>query len=79
MTRAELAECYSFLGQELVDDLLAVQRVHPKRTIGSLASGGNKLLGDRLVKQLGLSRGEKSIRAGLEVLRGQVALLTKRV
>lgn len=78
VTRAELAECYSFLGQELVDDLLAVQKLHPKRSIGSLASGGDKLLGDRLVKQLGLSRNEKSIRAGLDVLRRQVTLLTKK-
>ena len=79
VVRAELAECYSFLGQELVAALLAVQRLHPRRTIGSLASGRDMLLGERLVKQLGLTRGEKDIRAALEVLRRQVAVLTKRV
>ncbi|MDG6910559.1 MAG: hypothetical protein JRN08_09340 [Nitrososphaerota archaeon] len=79
VTRAELAECYSFLGQELVDGLLAVQRLHPKRTVGSLASGEDKLLGERLVRQLGLTRDEKAIRAALEVLRRQVTLLTKKI
>lgn len=78
VTRAELAECYSFLGQELVDDLLAVQRLHPKRSIGSLASGGNKLLGERLMRQLGLSRNEEAVRAGLDILRRQVNLLTRK-
>ncbi|HKT22654.1 MAG TPA: hypothetical protein VJR06_08610, partial [Nitrososphaerales archaeon] len=78
VTRAELAECYSFLGQELVDDFLAVQRLHPKRSIGSLASGGNKLLGERLMRQLGLSRNEEAVRAGLDILRRQVNLLTRK-
>lgn len=79
VTRAELAECYSYLGQELVDDLIAVQRLHPKRSLGSLTTGENKLLGERLVRQIGLARSEKSIRAGLDVLRRQVVLLTKKL
>ncbi len=78
VTRAELAECYSFLGQELVDDLLAVMRAHPKQSVGTLAEGGNRLLGERLMKQLGLARGEKSLRAGLDVVRRQVTLLMKK-
>jgi hypothetical protein len=79
VARAELAECYSFLGQELVDDLLAVQRLHPKRSVGALATGGNRLLGERLVRQLGLTRDEGSVRAGLGILKRQVAILTRRV
>ncbi|MDG6902499.1 MAG: hypothetical protein JRM80_11160, partial [Nitrososphaerota archaeon] len=77
VARAELAECYSFLGQEIVDALQAVQKLHPKRTVGALASGGDKLLGERLVRQLGLARDEKAVRAGLDVLRRQVTLLMK--
>ncbi|MDG6985960.1 MAG: hypothetical protein JRM73_04350 [Nitrososphaerota archaeon] len=79
ITRVELAECYSYLGQELVDDVLSVQRRHPKRSVGSLIGGGNKLLGERLVRQLGLSRDEKSVKSGLEVLKRQVVQLTKRI
>jgi hypothetical protein len=79
LTRVELAECYSFLGLELVDSLLAVQRRHPKSTVGSLAGSGNNLLGDRLLKQLGLSRDERSLRAGLDTLRRQVVQLTKKI
>lgn len=79
VTRAEVAECYAFLGQELVDDLVAIQRLHPKRSIGSLASGDDPLLGERVVKQLGLARSEASVRAGLEILRRQVDFLMKRV
>lgn len=79
ITRVELAECYSYLGQELVDDVLSVQKRHPKRSVGSLIGGGNKLLGERLVKQLGLSRGEESVRSGLDVLRRQVVQLAKKI
>jgi hypothetical protein len=79
IARVELAECYSFLGQELVDDLLAIQRGHPRKSVGSLVGGEGGLLGERLVRQLGLSRGEQSIRAGLEGLRRQVVLLTKKI
>ncbi|MDE1854193.1 MAG: hypothetical protein KGI38_10690 [Thaumarchaeota archaeon] len=77
MTRIELAECYSFLGQELVDDLIAVQRTNPKRTLTSLTTGGNRLIGERLVRQLGLARDDKAVRAGLETLKKQTAQLTK--
>ncbi len=78
ITRIELAECYSFLGQELVDSLLDLLRRHPKATLSTLTSGKDKLLGERLVRQLGLVRTEEGIRTGLEVLKGQVNILAKR-
>ena len=77
ITRVELAECYSFLGQELVDALLGLLRLHPKATLATLTSGTERLLGERLVRQLGLVRSEAAIRDGLEVLKGQVNLLAK--
>jgi hypothetical protein len=79
ITRVELAECYSFLGQELIDAVAAIQKPHPGRTLGSLTTGGDKLLGDRILKQLGLSRGSASIRSGLGLLRDQVVLLARKV
>jgi len=78
ITRIELAECYSFLGQELVDALLELLRRHPKSTLGSLTSEKDRLLGERLVRQLGLVRSEDGVRAGLDVVKEQVNLLTKK-
>ncbi|MDG6909381.1 MAG: hypothetical protein JRN08_03335 [Nitrososphaerota archaeon] len=78
ITRVELAECYSFLGQELVDDLMELMRKHPRATLAALTSGKDQLLGERLVRQLGLARGEKGIRAGMDVLMAQVNLLAKK-
>lgn len=78
MTRMELAECYSFLGQELVDDMLTLLRLHPKRTLGSLISGESRLIGERLVRQLGLARGDKTIKTSLNTLKLQVGQLSKK-
>ena len=78
VTRVELAECYSFLGQEVVDDVMALIRKHPKATLASLTSGNDQLLGDRLVRQLGLVRPQKGVRAGLDVLMDQANLLAKQ-
>ena len=77
ITRVELAECYSFLGQELVDALLELLRRHPKATLASLTSGKDLLLGEKLVRQLGLARSEEGVRAGLAMLKDQVNLLAK--
>jgi hypothetical protein len=78
MTRIELAECYSFLGQELVDDVIALLKLHPKKTLAGLTSGEGRLLGERLVRQLGVARPEAALRTGIDSLRGQVSSLAKR-
>ncbi|HXW94971.1 MAG TPA: hypothetical protein VEJ19_04630 [Nitrososphaerales archaeon] len=78
MTRAELAECYSFLGQELVDGMTTLLRTNPKRTLMSLTEGKDRLLGERLVRQLGLARSEMAVKLGLDVLRQQVSLLSRK-
>jgi len=78
MTRAELAECYSFLGQELVDGMTTLLRTNPKRTLMSLTEGKDRLLGERLVRQLGLARSEVAVKLGLDVLRQQVSLLSRK-
>jgi hypothetical protein len=77
VTRIELAECYSFLGQELVDAMLALLRTRPKQSLTTLTAGKDRLLGERLVRQLGLVRREAAVRSGLDVLRKQVAALAK--
>ena len=78
VTRMELAECYSFLGMELVDDVMTLLRRHPKRTLLSLTEGKDRLLGERLVRQLGLARGERAVQSALEVLKQQVSALARR-
>ncbi len=78
LTRIELAECYSFLGQEVVDDLLALLRLYPRQTLSSLVSGKDRLLGERLVRQLGLARTEAVVRTGVDAVRDQISLLAKK-
>lgn len=77
VSRIELAECYSFLGQELVGGILSLLRAHPKRNLTDLTTGRDRLLGERLVLQLGLSRGRKEVGAGLGLVKGQVSALSK--
>ncbi|MDG6988503.1 MAG: hypothetical protein JRN21_04170 [Nitrososphaerota archaeon] len=77
MTRVELAECYSFLGQELIDGMLALRKSRLKGAISDLTTGDDRLLGERLVRQLGLARDGESIKKGLELLKRQVAQLAK--
>jgi len=77
ITRVELAECYSFLGQELVDDMMRILKLNPKRTVTSLTSGRDALIGERLTRQLGLARTEKAVKDGLEVVREQVSVLSR--
>jgi hypothetical protein len=73
IARAELAECYCFLGQELVDGMMSLFRLNPRRTLTSLTSGKDKLLGERLTRQLGLARPEKAVKTGLAILKDQVS------
>jgi len=78
VTNVELAECYSFLGQELVDGTTALLRLHPKQTLESLTEGKDRLLGERLVRQLGLARSRKAIESGHDALKQQVSLLARK-
>ncbi len=78
LTRIELAECYSYLGQEVVDDILALLRLNPRRTLTSLTTGTDRLLGERIVRQLGLARVDSTVREGLEAVREQVSALAKK-
>jgi len=78
LTRIELAECYSYLGQEVVDDILALLRSNPRRTLTSLMTGTEGLLGERLVRQLGLARVEGTVREGLDAMKLQVSALARK-
>ena len=78
VTRVELAECYSYLGQELVDGMMTLMKRHPRRTLTSLTEGTDRLLGERLVRQLGLARSEEAVRLGIGGLKQQVSLLARK-
>jgi hypothetical protein len=78
VTRVELAECYSFLGQEMVDAFMALANLEEKGSVSSLTLGKDRLLGERLVRQLGLARSEKALRAALDAMKRQTSLLARR-
>jgi hypothetical protein len=78
MTRVELAECYSFLGQDLVDGMMTLLKLHPKQTLATLTGGRDRLLGERLVRQLGLARSEGAVKTGLGALKQRVAVLARK-
>jgi len=78
MTRVELAECYSFLGQEMVDDFMALAAREEKGSVASLTLGNERLLGERLIRQLGLARNEKSLKAALDTVKKQTSVLARR-
>ena len=78
VTRVELAECYGFLGQEMVDDFMALANLQTRGNVAALASGKDRLLGERLVRQLGLARGEKSLRIALDAVKKQTTVLARR-
>ncbi|MDA4121229.1 MAG: hypothetical protein OK404_02340 [Thaumarchaeota archaeon] len=87
-TRVEHAESYSFLGQEMVEAILHVAsppRGDPysratKKTadLGQVFAGKKQLLGDRLLKELGLVRDGPAVANALGVLRDQVSALAKK-
>jgi hypothetical protein len=77
-TRVELAECYSFLGQELVDGVMTLLKLHPKQTLATLAGGKDRLLGERLVRQLGLARSDSAVKVALGILKQRVAALARK-
>ena len=79
ISNAELAECYSFLGQELVDDVLVLMKGPPRKTFANMTSGSDRLLGERLVRQLGLARHDATVREGFERVKKQVSSLAKGV
>jgi hypothetical protein len=83
----ELAECYSYLGQEVAGGMLALMGLTDKETkatnralgIGPIFEGEGRLLSDRLLKDLGLTRGKAAIEAGCQELKDQVNSLAKRL
>ena len=82
----ELAECYSYLGQEVAGGMLALvgltgREQAPSRSMGMgpIFEGEGRLLGDRLLRDLGLTRGKAAIEAGCQELKDQVTSLAKRL
>lgn len=84
-TRIEHAECYSFLGMELVSDLLAIPARKGRRRkgaglgpdVGSLLTGEERLLGERLAADVGLTRSKETIEGAIRKLDEQVSMLAR--
>ena len=85
--RVEHAESYSYLGQETVLAVLAVAQAGESAgkgregypDIGPLFAGSQQLLGDRLLKELGLGRDEQTLRGSMAVVKEQVSALARRI
>ncbi len=84
--RMEHAECYSFLGLELVGDVLSIptsgRRGKRKGAglgpdVGSLLTGEGRLLGESLAADVGLTRTRESIKSAAGVLEAQISALAK--
>jgi hypothetical protein len=81
--RVEHAECYSYLGTETLNalrQLIAREGGATKTGMGpsALTTGRNRLLGDRLLRELGLVRKHDSLKEALELVRAQVSRLARR-
>ena len=77
----ELAECYSYMGQEIVDHVIALTSKGPGGTasLSDLFSGEGALLSDRMLRGLGLSRNSQAIKTAIGPLRDQVSSLARSV
>lgn len=81
--RIEHAECYSYLGMETLSALrqLIVREGGAIKTgmgPSTLATAKHRLLGDRLLRELGLVRERDSLKEVLELVKAQVSKLSRK-
>jgi hypothetical protein len=81
-------DCYSFLGFEVCSAIPLVSaaqsraqgiEVDQARLVATLSKGEQKMVGERLIRALGLSREESVIQNGIEILREEVSHLAKNI
>ncbi len=81
------ADCYSFLGLEVSRSLPEILRTHrtikqdeelDTAVVSSLSEGEGKLIGEGLMRSLGIQRKERAIKEGLVSLREQISSLTRK-
>ena len=82
------AECFSFLGQEVVQSLLDLYVLHVStlskekdysRVIRELTVGRDRLISEEVVRSLGLVRSPEIIRSATSGLKSAVSSLAKRI
>ncbi|MDV3244404.1 MAG: hypothetical protein LYZ66_04420 [Nitrososphaerales archaeon] len=80
-------DCYAFLGLELARGLpetlrartgADADRLASSGVVSALSKGKNKLIGESLVRALGLGRDERAVRTALAGLRLQVSALARK-
>ena len=81
--RMEHAECYSYLGTEILNALgqLTTREGRATKTgtgPATLTTGKNRLLGDRLLRELGLVRERDSLKKALGLVRAQISRLARK-
>ncbi len=82
------AECFSFLGQEVIQSLFDLYVLHVtrlsrekdySRVVRDLTVGDDRLISEDVVKLLGLVRGSEIIRGATPGLKSAVSALAKRI
>lgn len=80
------AECQSFLGLEEVSALMAllaaeggIEVPYSSMVISRLAEGKERVLGENLMRELGLTRDHRGVESALRVLKEQVSKLARRL
>ena len=81
------ADCYAFLGFDVCSALTALSAIQSRSQgievdqsllVATLSKGGQKMLGERILRGLGLSRDDKSIREATDTLREAVSELARK-
>lgn len=81
-------ECYSYLGQEVVQTLLDLYRLHASRlsaeedysrVVRALTTGPDRLISEDVLRLLGLVRGPEVIGSATSSLKASVSSLAKRI
>jgi hypothetical protein len=81
-------DCYSFLGLVLCSVLPELSLVHSRASgtdveqsglVSTLSEGDHKMVGERVVRGLGLERGASTVEAGVDVLRTEVSNLAREI
>ncbi|MDA4114207.1 MAG: hypothetical protein OK474_09195 [Thaumarchaeota archaeon] len=88
LSSMQSAECFSFLGQEVVQSLVDLYLLHVSRlskeknysrVIRELTVGSDRLISEDVVKSLGLVRSPEIIRSAASGLKSAVSSLAKRI
>ncbi len=87
-TSTMLVDCYSFLGLQTSSVIPAISNINaanqklevdPALIVATLSKGDKKMIGEQVVKGLGLGRTQKAVERGMTLLQDAVSSLAKKI